>query len=252
MDPDNIRGSSTSGSIGASGTTSGTVSGSDSQPGSEPPPTRQQRLGSSTSTAESSFSPSMNGLHHGDEMLYSPRTLTHDEPSNGRPRGLSSPTSRDPSVYHPNRRGWGDSQRMYGEPTNPTVSWFDPRGVQGSLVHSPENGLPNSTPSHNLSNGPGRGSRSSVSTSASRPPSLKTEQSSTGSISSLSSFNTPRTPSDASLPIHALLSSKPEPSYGSQAHVPMLQPQSGRPPGDHLGGNGIEAHDNGMSSNVIL
>ncbi|KAF3055923.1 FACT complex subunit SSRP1 [Daldinia childiae] len=53
LDSDSIRGSSTSGgSAGASGTTSGTVSGSDSQPGSEPPPTRQQRLGSSTSTID--------------------------------------------------------------------------------------------------------------------------------------------------------------------------------------------------------
>ncbi|KAI1457388.1 hypothetical protein F4805DRAFT_475087 [Annulohypoxylon moriforme] len=239
---DSIRGSSTSGgSTGASGTTSGTVSGSDSQPGSEPPPSRQQRMGSSASTIESSFSPGLNGIHHGDE-LHSPRTLSYDEPSNGRPRGLSSPTSRDLSIHSSRRPGWVDNQRIFGE--SPSASWFDPRSVQGTLVHSPENGLPNSAPTHGSNSGSGRGSRSSGSTSMSRPPSLKTEQSSNGSASSHSSFAIPRTPSDASLPIHALLT-KPETSYAPcpppapQSQLPIFQPQSGRPPGDQLSGNGM-------------
>ncbi|KAI2776560.1 hypothetical protein F4815DRAFT_342597 [Daldinia loculata] len=255
LDSDSIRGSSTSGgSAGASGTTSGTVSGSDSQPGSEPPPTRQQRLGSSTSTVDSSsFSPGMNSIHHGDE-LHSPRTLSFDEPSSGRSRGLSSPTSRDHSSHHSSRRsGWADSQRIYGESSGAPISWFDPRGIQGTLVHSPDNVLPGSASSHGLNNISGRVSRSSGSgsSSMSRPPSLKTEQSSTGSISSLSSYNIPRTPSDASLPIHALLS-KPEPAYPScppppapQSQLPIIQSQSGRPPGDQSSSNGTEAHDKG-------
>ncbi|KAI1406811.1 hypothetical protein F5Y13DRAFT_9169 [Hypoxylon sp. FL1857] len=245
---DSFRGSSTSGgSTGASGTTSGTVSGSDSQPGSEPPPTRQQRMGSSASTVESNFSPSLNGIHH-DDLLHSPRTLSYDESINGRPRGLSSPTSRDPSILSSRRPGWAESQRVYGESTNAAISWFDPRGTQGTLVHSPESGLPSSATNHG---GPSRGSRSSGA-SMSRPPSLKTEQSSTGSISSLNSCPVPRTPSDASLPIHALLSSKPELPYASgpgpstsPAQLPILQAQSGRPPGDHLSSNGIEARGNG-------
>ncbi|KAI1767556.1 hypothetical protein GGR53DRAFT_526406 [Hypoxylon sp. FL1150] len=217
LESDGFRGSSTSGSTGASGTNSGTVSGSDSQPGSEPPPTRQQRMGSSASTVESIFSPGINGIHHSDELLYSPRTLSHDEPSSGRPRGLSSPTSRETPVSQLSRRsGWGDNQRMYGDSTN-----------------------------NSLSHGSSRGSRSSGS-AISRPPSLKTEQSSTGSNSSLSSYNIPRTPSDASLPIHALLSSKPEPSYLSQGQIPVHQPQSGRPPGDQSGGNGNETRRNGF------
>ncbi|KAI1804105.1 hypothetical protein F4811DRAFT_553107 [Daldinia bambusicola] len=257
LDSDSIRGSSTSGgSAGASGTTSGTVSGSDSQPGSEPPPTRQQRLGSSASTVDSSFSPGLNGIHHGDELLHSPRTLSFDEPgSTGRSRGLSSPTSRDPSTHLSHRRpGWADSQRIYGESSSAPISWYDPRGIQGTLVHSPDNAIPNSS-SHGLTNGTGRISRSSGSSSMSRPPSLKTEQSSTGSMSSLSSYNIPRTPSDASLPIHALLSSKPEPAYPSclpppapQAQLPILQPQSGRPPGEQLSSNGVEIHGKGFLS----
>ncbi|KAI2618524.1 hypothetical protein GGR54DRAFT_640648 [Hypoxylon sp. NC1633] len=246
---DSARGSSTSGgSVAASGTTSGTVSGSDSQPGSEPPPTRQQRMGSSASTVESILSPKINGIHHGDELLHSPRTVTYDEQSGGRARGLSSPTSHDPSVHHRSTRsGWGDSHRMYGESASVGVSWFDSRGVQGNLVHSPENGLPSSAPSQGFNNGSSRGSRSSGSASLSRPPSLKTEQSSTGSISSLSSYSISRTPSDASLPIYALLS-KPEHPYppgpahlASQAQLPTSQPQPGRSPGDQLNSNGVEA-----------
>ncbi|KAI8962697.1 hypothetical protein F5Y11DRAFT_356796 [Daldinia sp. FL1419] len=257
MDSDSMRGSSTSGgSAGASGTTSGTVSGSDSQPGSEPPPTRQQRLGSSASTIESSFSPSLNGIHHGDDLLHSPRTLSFDEPNSGRSRGLSSPTSRDPSHHSSRRSGWAENQRIYGD-SGSSVSWFDPRGMQGVLVHSPDNALSGSVSAHSLGSGSGRVSRSSGSgsSSMSRPPPLKTEQSSTGSVSSLNSYNMPRTPSDASLPIHALLSSKPEPAYAScppppapQAQLPILQPQSGRPPGDQPGSNGIEAHGKGFFS----
>lgn len=247
LESDSCRGSSTSGSTGASGTNSGTVSGSDSQPGSEPPPTRQQRMGSSVSTAESNFSPGANGIHHPDELLYSPRTLSHEELNSGRSRGLSSPTSREPPVHHPSRRsGWGDGQRMYGESTNTGISWFDPRSVQGNPVQSPEGGL------SSFGHGSGRGSRSSVSSSISRP-SLQTEQSSTGSVSSLNSYSIPRTPSDASLPIHALLSSKPEPPYISQGQMPAHQLQSGRPPGDPSSGSSIETHTNGpLPSNDLM
>ncbi|XXG93926.1 hypothetical protein Hte_000176 [Hypoxylon texense] len=245
LESESCRGSSTSGSAGASGTNSGTVSGSDSQPGSEPPPSRQQRMGSSVSIAESNLSPGINGMHHPDELLYSPRTLSHEELSSGRPRGLSSPTSREPPVHHPSRRsGWGDGQRMYGDSANTGISWFDPRGSQGNLLQSPEGGLANSIPGQGFGHGSGRGSRSSAS-SMSRPPSLKTEQSSTGSVSSLSSYNVPRTPSDASLPIHALLSSKPEHPYTSQGQMPVHQPQSGRPPGGQSNGSSTESHTNG-------
>ncbi|KAI0842902.1 hypothetical protein F5Y06DRAFT_76125 [Hypoxylon sp. FL0890] len=250
IESDSVRGSSTSGgSTVASCTTSGTVSGSDSQPGSEPPPSRQQRMGSTASTVESNFSPSLNGIYH-DESHLSPRTMSYDEMGSGRPRGLSSPTSRDTSILSSRRPGWADGQRAYGESTNAAASWFDPRGVQGTLVHSPESGLHGSVPNHGSSHGPSRGSRSSGA-SMSRPPSLKTEQSSTGSVSSFNSYNAPRTPSDASLPIHALLSSKPEPPYvscpvpsSSQAQLPILQAQSGRPPGDQISGNGTEVRGN--------
>ncbi|KAI1640441.1 hypothetical protein F4809DRAFT_637569 [Biscogniauxia mediterranea] len=245
---DSTRGSSTSGgSMGPSATTSGAGSGSDSQPGSEPPPSRQQRMGSVASMPEPHF-PGVHGTNHPDEMMKSPRTTSIDDASNGRPRGLSSPSPRDPA-YSLRRAGWMDGQRITGgEPSSMSGAWLDPRGTTGTLAHSPESNLPPClTPSQNHGSGSsGRGSRSSGSTSVSRPPSLKTEQSSSGSMSSLNSANGPRTPSDASLPIHALLSSKPEPvSYVSpqtlppqmnvsmsQAPPPILQPPSGRRPSD--------------------
>ncbi|KAI5923366.1 hypothetical protein F4810DRAFT_710793 [Camillea tinctor] len=256
---DSTRGSSTSGgSMGPSGTTSGAGSGSDSQPGSEPPPSRQQRMGSAASMPEPHF-PGVHGANHLEEMIHSPRTTSIDDASNGRPRGLSSPSPRDPT-YSVRRAGWMDNQRITGESPSMSGPWLDPRGATGTMAHSPETNLPCLTPSHSHGSGSsGPGSRSSGSTSISRPPSLKTEQSSSGSMSSLNSTNGPRTPSDASLPIHALLSSKPEPlSYVSpqalpsqmngpmsQVPPPLLQPPSGRRPSDQpmsgvsIQGNGI-------------
>ncbi|RYP59891.1 hypothetical protein DL769_008356 [Monosporascus sp. CRB-8-3] len=189
---DSTRGSSTgAGSVGPSGTANGAVSGSESQHGSEPPPSRQQRMGSSVSAYEPQFSTAMNGTtsqYQPDDGLHSPRNMTFD----------------------------------------------------GTFARSPDS-MPSLTPSQQSDSSSHR-SRSSA--SYSRPPSLRTEPSSTGSISSLGSHNLPRTPSDASLPIHALLSSRPEQTYAPQrgpssmnppaakVSPPILQPDSGRPPGD--------------------
>ncbi|KAI1504384.1 hypothetical protein F5X99DRAFT_38288 [Biscogniauxia marginata] len=257
---DSTRGSSTSGgSMVPSGTTSAAGSGSDSQPGSEPPPSRQQRMGSVASMPEPHF-PGVHSTNYADETMQSPRTSSIDDTSNGRPRGLSSPSPRDPTYPSARRTGWMDSQRITGEPSNLGGPWLDPRGAPGTLAHSPESTVPCLTPNQSHGSGSsGRGSRSSGSTSASRPPSLKTDQSSSGSMSSLSSMNAPRTPSDASLPIHALLSSKPEPlSYVSpqtlppqmsapmsQVSPPLLQPPSGRRPSDQQINN-APVHGNGI------
>ncbi|KAI8632564.1 hypothetical protein F5Y19DRAFT_472602 [Xylariaceae sp. FL1651] len=215
-DNDSARGSSTSAaSIGPGGTTSGAGSGSESQPGSEPPPSRQQRLGSIASLST--------GTSHADEILTSPRSLAHDESGHGRRRGLSSPHSRDPSMHSTSRRtGWAENQRIAGEPAiGNAASWLDPRGAPTNMVKSPEAGVLglHSTQS-SLYNRSSQGSRSSESTSVSQPPFLKKEQSSFESTSSLGSSHPPRTPSDASLPIHALLSSKPEPPPQSYVQSP--------------------------------
>lgn len=89
--------------------------------------------------------------------------------------------------------------------------------------HSPES-LASSVPSLPVANSSGHAS--GASNYWSRPPSLRTEQSSTGSISSMTSYSAPRTPSEASLPIHALLSSKPDP-------FPVMQPQHVPSPATH-------------------
>ncbi|KAH9902178.1 hypothetical protein F4778DRAFT_111939 [Xylariomycetidae sp. FL2044] len=245
--------SSTSGSsLGFSTTTSGAGSGSESQPGSEPPSARQHRLEPSSSMPESMSG--INGFHHPDET-HSSRTSSVDDGNHTHSRRLSSPPPRDPSSYPQNRRvGWGDSQRLPGEGPNTGVPWLDPRGGSSLMVHSPENSLPSLTPSQS------RGSISSACHSrrpltSSKPPSLKTEESSAGSMSSAGSYNLPRTPSDASLPIHALLSNKPEPlpytstylgTPGAQQPPPLVRPpQSGRTSDDQL----VSDHyDNGLIS----
>ena len=205
-------------------------------------------MGSSVSTSETQFPNVMNGTpaqFQTDETMHSPRTL-YDDANHGRPRGLSSPNSAEaPSIAGTKRpRPWPDGQFVpINSPGAVGLPWLnqptDPRFGSGGYFQSPDS-APSLTPVNSHSDSSGRGSRSSGTDS--RPPSLKTEPSSTGSMSSHGSYNLPRTPSDASLPIHALLSSKPD-SYpqpnppvlnhpGTKATPPMFQPHPSRPPGD--------------------
>ncbi|KAJ8125992.1 hypothetical protein O1611_g7646 [Lasiodiplodia mahajangana] len=222
-DAESTRGSSTSGgSIGPGGTTSGNGSGSESQHGSEPPPSRQQRLGSIASMST--------GISLVDDSLASPTLLAQEESHFGRRRGLSSPHLRDASIHSTSHRnGWPDGQYVPGDPPSSSVPWLDPRTAPPTISQSPESSVLGIHPGH-----PGqgshahrlsRGSGSSGVSSLSQPPSLKHEQSSHGSISSKSS-QPPRTPSDASLPIHALLSSRPELPAPSYVQAPPLPPPS--------------------------
>ncbi|KAI0515283.1 hypothetical protein F5B22DRAFT_646858 [Xylaria bambusicola] len=208
-DAESTRGSSTSGvSIGPGGTTSGTGSGSESQHGSEPPPSRQQRLGSIASLST--------GTSHVDDSLTSPLLLCQEEANGGRRRGLSSPHSRNGSIHSVNHRMVWEGQYQPGDIPSTSAPWLDSRTASPMISQSPEVGVPSIYPTQSFhANRPSRSSRSSGSTTNSQPPSLKHEQSSHGSNSSTSPYP-PRTPSDASLPIHALLSTKPEspaPSY---------------------------------------
>ncbi|KAI8944688.1 hypothetical protein F4801DRAFT_585178 [Xylaria longipes] len=218
IDVESTRGSSTSGaSIGPGGATSGTGSGSESQHGSEPPPSRRQRLDSIASLS--------NGASYMDDCLASPVPLNHEGSHHGRQRGLSSPHSHDiplHSVSH--RTRWADGQSLPGDATGSGVPWLDPRAAPQNISRSPEVGVLGIHPGRRThTNRLSRGSGSSGgSASISQPPSLKHEQSSSrGSISSSTSPHLPRTPSDASLPIHALLSSKPEPPSPQYAQTPQ-------------------------------
>ncbi|KAI1845718.1 hypothetical protein JX266_008083 [Neoarthrinium moseri] len=238
-------------SLGPSAANSNTGSGSESQPGSEPPPTRQQRLDSITSQPESHKSPVV-ATHvfprPADEMCYSPMSSTQDEHGPSRARGFSSPIGRDvselPSLNHPViREGHrSDSSSAY---LPPIAGAGEPRVLAAPISHSPENGMPSIAPVLNHRNTSRHGSGSS--SYWSRTPSLLTEQSSTGSTTSLGSVGPPRTPSESSLPIHALLSSKPEapsPTTNtkplpdgmtvSQPPPAIHRPQSSRPPGHQV------------------
>jgi hypothetical protein len=225
LDAESTRGSSTSAASVGPGTTttSGTGSGSESQHGSEPPPSRQQRLGSIASLST--------GTSYLDEPVTSPGIMTNEEPIYTRRRGLSSPQSRDLSTHTINQRaGWLDGQPIHGDPSITSVPWLDTRAAPAQNPQSPETMARGMHPGRNRHSSNAtrslRTSRSSASTSGStslsQHPSLKHEQSSSGSSSSASPYP-PRTPSDASLPIHALLSSKteePQPLYmpGSPHH----------------------------------
>ncbi|KAK8088850.1 hypothetical protein PG997_003811 [Apiospora hydei] len=101
-----FRGSSSSISMGSNGIACG--SGSESQPGSEPPPTRKQRMSSIASQSEVRMSPVLNthSLQHSpDHLSHSPLGLPADDMSGGaRPRGISSPGLREAPVKPPRRQ----------------------------------------------------------------------------------------------------------------------------------------------------
>ncbi|KAI0394055.1 hypothetical protein F5Y17DRAFT_279274 [Xylariaceae sp. FL0594] len=222
LDAESTRGSSTSApSLGpGTTTTSGAGSCSESQQGSEPPPSRQQRLGSIASLST--------GTGYVDDSISSPGELvTHEEPVYARRRRLSNPQSRDLSTHSTGpRAGWPDWQPIHGDASSHTaLPWLNPRGATTQTTQSPEaiaGGIPiglNRNSSSDVSRSL-RTSRTSASTSGSislsHPPSLRHEQSTASTSSSSVSPYIPRTPNDASLPIHALLSSKneePQPLY---------------------------------------
>jgi len=206
------RASATSGSRGSA------ENGSpESAHGSEPPPSRQQRFGSTISDHMPGIN-SFGKINYNDEPSTTTASLTSDNLARNRVRGLSSPISHEPLLYANARNGWVNGHRASIDANNNKLPW-----MQGSQPMQYASSDGKSLPS--LSSTPNHGSRSSMSSgsaSISRPPSLKTEISSNGSMSSVS-HSLPRTPSDASLPIHALLSSKPDPSYLSQG-IPPLHP----------------------------
>ncbi|WQF77986.1 Putative sterile alpha motif domain, High mobility group box domain-containing protein [Colletotrichum destructivum] len=179
------------------GSLSSTGSGSESHQGSEPPPNRKQRVGSVVSVSESQYStavPTPISHHHvTDDAVHSPTSIQFDRESlhSASPRASQS-RSRRPT--------WTENQLMpevVGPTTHlPSLSdvFSNGRGGMNGVSRSPEaNGFGSFAPPQH----PG----------TSIPPPLKHEYSSTGSSASSGSY--PRTPSESSLPIHALLSNKP-------------------------------------------
>lgn len=146
-------------------------------------------------------------------ITQSPRSFTHDT-TLSRARGYSNPNSLDAPEHGGHRfsgplEGLRERQRSDGASAfnlAPMTNPLEPRYVAAPISDSPEPGIPSIAPNLPHTGSSGQGSASSRFWS--RPPSLRTELSSTGSISSHGSY-LPRTPSESSLPIHALLSSKP-------------------------------------------
>ncbi|WYZ34674.1 hypothetical protein EsH8_I_000950 [Colletotrichum jinshuiense] len=189
------------------GSLSSTGSGSESHLGSEPPPNRKQRVGSVVSVSESQYSTVMPTpvLHHHptDDSVHSPTSTQFDRES-------AHSTSPRASQSRSRRPTWTESQ-VNAEATGmhlPSLSdvFSNGRGLNG-VSRSPEvNGFGGFPPPQHPS--------------SSIPPPLKHEYVSTGSSASSGSGQSyPRTPSESSLPIHALLSNK-----ASSAPVFELQP----------------------------
>ncbi|KAH8675751.1 hypothetical protein BX600DRAFT_507961 [Xylariales sp. PMI_506] len=254
------RGSSTSAtSMGPSTSNSNAESGSESQPGSEPPPARQHRLDSVASQPESHVSPAASSsIYQRATEDTTPIAGSQDEGVVGRPRGFSSPNGRDPNNELQSHRysGLRDSQRaesLTAFSFPPIANPNDQRAAGVPFTQSPDLGIPSLIPS--LSQASSSNHSSSNPPFWSRPPSLRTEQSSTSSSSSKGSYPTPRTPSDSSLPIHALLSSKPEASGTS---LPLAEgtilPQPPSNNHHHSGRSGDQGavHVNGMPRADIL
>ncbi|KAJ9142107.1 High mobility group protein B3 [Pleurostoma richardsiae] len=191
---------------------SGTVG---SQSGSEPPPTRQQRIGSTVSNSESQYAASTasgSQLTPREDPLNSPSIKGYFDPRAGEPSpgasGSPHEVSSLPPRHPPSRRNssWLDGPRA--EPAMPPrhlpsfSDMFDNRAPINGVHHSDVGGFNPFQRSHQ-SGSPA--SAPSVNSAGSKPPSLRKEQSSAGSISSASSYSYPRTPIDGPLPIHALL-----------------------------------------------
>jgi hypothetical protein len=213
-------------SVGPSATNSNAGSGSDSQPGSEPPPTRQQRPGSIASQADSRMSPVIPNhvyTRQADDNSQSPLPIPQDDSIIMRARGYSSPGSRDNLDQHGRRlSGLREGYRPDVPPGFGLLALSnlgDPRVTMAPVSHSPDGGVPSIVPILNTAS---NSTRTSVSSKYwSGTPSLRTDQSSTGSTTSLNSYAPPRTPSESSLPIHALLSAKPETPTPQTGATPM-------------------------------
>jgi len=200
----------------------------DRQP-SEPPRSRH-RLDSTISANESPYSPTTTPASP-QESTHSPILNNLDRHSAERSPTFSTSPGDIPPIPIRRTSNWMEDQRMENHAVQrhlPSLSdVFESQRLASSRHPSNDvNGYgfphdhPSPVPMPNLIGGD------------SRPPILRKEDSSAGSASSGSSYGYPRTPIDGSLPIHALLTSKPSPhfepiqqqSYFQGAHIPEHKP----------------------------
>lgn len=205
--------------------------GSDSLHGSEPPPSREQRISSIVSTTDSHHSAALSPGSYHDDSMHSPRTAHADR---------RSPEQRSPTAFNISARNYPlpsrtetarpDEHRQEQPLSTPQSqqnlpSFSDVFDSHRSLPGGPQqtNDPSSYFPRGSLTNSPGP-PPGLVGGDRRYPPALKKEQSSAGSISSAStasSYGYPRTPTDGPLPIQALLSSSSSHSYeAGQPHHP--------------------------------
>lgn len=212
LEPGRLRHGSSSSSIpGGSNSTGSNGSGSERLQGSEPPPTRKERVNSSASMADSQYS--SNGLPHLSQRNSMEESVT--SPLIGHME--SSPRSHYPRNQPPPL--WKEASKLDGtgrQPLPPLSDMLD----DGKMA-----GLRMSTPSDSpFGQGFVAANHPRVPLhSNGRVPYLRHEPSSTGSsgssgsVSSVSSFA--RTPGEGPVPIHALLADRST-TAPSQASTP--------------------------------
>lgn len=150
-----------------------------------------------------------------DRAQSPPSAIPADRRSMEMPPTFSASPRESSSLAHARKPSWAEVQRNedHGPKRHlPSLSdMFDGRafanGAPPPAAEAP--GFP--FPLHRNSGSPGQAP--SLVSGESRPPSLRQEQSSTGSISSSTSYSHPRTPIEGSLPIHALLAGNQTPTF---------------------------------------
>ncbi|KAK4454610.1 hypothetical protein QBC34DRAFT_136823 [Podospora aff. communis PSN243] len=217
------------------------VSRSEDRQPSEPPRSRQ-RLDSAMSVNEPPYSPTTTAASP-QESVHSPMMSSTDRHSAERSPTFSTSPGELPPIPARRSSNWMEDQRLeqQGPQRHHLPSLHDVFESQrmAAARHSSNdvNGFGFSR------DHPSPGPIPSLAGGDNRPPLLRQEDScSGGSASSGSSYGYPRTPIDGSLPIHALLQSKPSPhfesgqqqSYFQGAHVP-----DHKPPYPHHVPNGI-------------
>jgi hypothetical protein len=195
------------------------ASRAESRRSSEPPASRGQRLGSVVSTAESQYSaattPTASQASPQDEPMHSLMMVKTE-------RHERSPTFN--SVEAPTQRSqnWRDEQPNLQRHLPSLSDVFDGQRFPGGMHSAELNGFRfprDPIPSPGAL--PGR-----IDSGNTRPPTLNSEQS---SASSGSPYGQPRTPIDGPLPIHALLTSKPDQFDLNQQQHQHQQPLQQRP-----------------------
>jgi len=218
------------------------VSRSEDRQPSEPPRSRH-RLDSTTSANESQYSPTTTPASP-QESVQSPVMSSTDRQSAERSPTFSTSPGELPPIPARRAPNWMEEQRSehHGAQRHHLPSLSDvfesQRMAAARLSSNDVNGF--GFPRDHPSPGP----IPSLVGGDNRHLMLRKEDSSAGSASSGSSYGYPRTPIDGSLPIHALLTSKPSPhfepgqqqSYFQVAHVP--EHKSAYP---HHGPNGISS-----------